>query len=187
MESFDKNGAMKVFILNGKPRAGKDTFACMLDELCHQRFHDVALVRHYSMVSRVKEIASTFCGWTGGKTDADRDFLSDLKDLCDKYCDMSFKDCYNKAIECSASGFRVMLIDSREPADIKRLCEALGAKSVFIDNERVNVTATNRADNAVCNMEYDYIVHNNGTMDEFRSNVLDFAVKTGIVEEEDKV
>ena len=45
-----------IIIVNGRPRAGKDTFAKFLNE--------IVPVRKYSMVSEVKRIA-TIAGWDG--------------------------------------------------------------------------------------------------------------------------
>ena len=45
-----------VFIVNGKPRAGKDTFAEILNRYMK--------VYKYSAVTKIKEIA-TLCGWDG--------------------------------------------------------------------------------------------------------------------------
>ena len=57
----------KIYIVNGKPRSGKDTFAELLGKHCR--------VFKYSSVDKVKQIAAK-CGWDGGKTDKDRRFRS---------------------------------------------------------------------------------------------------------------
>ena len=72
-----------IFIVNGKPRAGKDTFAQILNEYMD--------VYKYSSVTKVKEIAKQ-CGWTGAKEEKDRKFLHELKMLTSAYSDMSYND-----------------------------------------------------------------------------------------------
>ena len=57
-----------VLIVNGKPRAGKDTFALLLN-----KYHKVY---QYSAIDKVTTIALD-CGWKGGKTEKDRKFLAD--------------------------------------------------------------------------------------------------------------
>ena len=76
-----------IFIVNGKPRAGKDTFAMILN-----RYMDVY---KYSAVTKVKEIA-TLCGWDGQKEERDRKFLHELKMLTSEYSDMSHQDVVNE-------------------------------------------------------------------------------------------
>ena len=65
----------QVFIINGSGGVGKDTFV----ELVSKVFN--LSVMNFSSVDKVKEIARII-GWTGGKTEKDRKFLSDLKLLC---------------------------------------------------------------------------------------------------------
>ena len=59
-----------IIIVNGKPRAGKDTFALLLNK-CEP-------VYKYSIIDKVKAMALD-CGWKGGKTEKDRKFLSDYR------------------------------------------------------------------------------------------------------------
>ena len=60
---FDKT----ILVVNGKPRAGKDTFALILNEYYS--------VYKYSIIDKIKTIAID-CGWRGGKTEKDRKFLA---------------------------------------------------------------------------------------------------------------
>jgi hypothetical protein len=76
-----------VLIVNGKPRAGKDTFVELLSYMIP--------VYKYSIIEKVKCIALD-CGWKGHKEERDRKFLYELKKLTDEYSDMSFIDVYEK-------------------------------------------------------------------------------------------
>ena len=76
-----------VFIVNGKPRAGKDTFAEILNRYMK--------VYKYSAVTKVKEIA-TLCGWDGKKEERDRKFLHELKMLTSEYSDLAYNDVINE-------------------------------------------------------------------------------------------
>lgn len=157
-----------IFILNGMGGCGKDTFAEFLDE--------IVTVMHYSSVTKVKQIA-TLCGWTGGKSEKDRKFLSDLKILTTIYNDMPFNDVWSAVNHFREweDGVEVLLIDIREPAEIERAKKAFGAKTILIKNDRVPHIHSNMADNGVFDYDYDIVIENNGTLDEFRETVKKFA------------
>ena len=153
-----------VFIVNGKPRAGKDTFAMILN-----RYMDVY---KYSAVTKVKEIA-TLCGWDGRKEERDRKFLHELKMLTSEYSDMSYQDVVNE-IEKYRNGeieADVFVVDVREPEEIERLAKEVGAITVFIENNNVPAIMSNAADANVENYEYDFVIRNNGTMKEFEDEI----------------
>lgn len=158
----------KIFIVNGKPGAGKDTFASILNKLHCDR------VYKYSSVTKVKEIA-TLCGWDGKKEEKDRKFLSDLKILTSKYNDMSFRD-IEEEIEFfkNHKRYEIMLIDIREPEEIERAVKEFGAETIFIDSNRVPHITSNPADANVENYIYDHVIYNNGTLLEFTRNIKEF-------------
>ncbi len=156
-----------VLIVNGKPRAGKDTFALLLN-----KYHKVY---KYSAIDKVKTIALD-CGWKGGKNEKDRKFLADLKDLTTKYSDMSFRDLEDKVIAfyCDDIKEDILIIDIREPEDIKRAVEEFDAVSIFIKNDNVPAVTSNEADANVENFEYDYYITNNGTIADFEKSIRTF-------------
>ncbi len=156
-----------VFIVNGKPRAGKDTFAEILNRYM--------VVYKYSAVTKVKEIAKQ-CGWTGAKEEKDRKFLHELKMLTSAYSDLPYQDVLDK-IEKYRSGeilADVFVVDVREPEEIDRLRKATGAITIYIENENVPAITSNDADANVANYEYDFTIFNNGTIEEFEDNIMYF-------------
>lgn len=156
-----------IFITNGMGGCGKDTFAELLNEI-------IPTVK-FSSIDVIKVIARS-CGWNGGKTDKDRKFLSDLKQLTNAYSDLAFKSVMEQVELFKINPVdKVMLIDIREPDEIKRAVEVLEAKAILIENNRIPVIDTNPADANVFNYDYDIIIPNNGSLDEFRSNVELFA------------
>ena len=153
-----------IFIVNGKPRAGKDTFAQILNEYMD--------VYKYSSVTKVKEIAKQ-CGWTGAKEERDRKFLHELKMLTSAYSDMSYNDVIEeidkfKKGELDAD---IFVVDVREPEDIDRLVKATKAFTIFIENNRVPSITSNPADANVENYSYDFVIQNNGTLEDFEGNI----------------
>ena len=158
------NGRKMVFIVNGKPRAGKDTFAQILNRYMK--------VYKYSAVTKVKEIA-TLCGWDGAKEERDRKFLHELKMLTTEYNDMSYLDILDK-IEKFDNGeidADVFVVDIREPEEIERVVNETQAFTIFIENENVPNITSNNADANVENYTYDFTITNNGTLEEFEDNV----------------
>ena len=153
-----------IFIVNGKPRAGKDTFAQILNEYMD--------VYKYSSVTKVKEIAKQ-CGWTGAKEEKDRKFLHELKMLTSAYSDMSYNDVLEeidkfKKGELDAD---IFVVDVREPEEIDRLVKATKAFTIFIENNRVPSITSNAADANVENYRYDFVIQNNGTLEDFEGNI----------------
>lgn len=156
-----------ILIVNGKPRAGKDTFAELLNEFIP--------VYKYSSIDKVKTIAMD-CGWTGAKEEKDRKFLSELKRITTEYNDMAYKDILEKVTAFDRDEIRekIMIIDVREPEEIERLAEELEALTVFIKNDNVPEVTSNYADANVENFDYDIIVDNSGTLEDFEEAVEEF-------------
>lgn len=156
--------AKLVFIVNGKPRAGKDTFVMILN-----RYMDVY---KYSAVTKVKEIA-TLCGWDGQKEERDRKFLHELKMLTSEYSDMAYQDVVNEIKKYRNGEIEadVFVVDVREPEEIERLAKEVGAITIFIENNNVPAITSNAADANVENYEYDFVIQNNGTMKEFEDEI----------------
>lgn len=64
---------------------------------------------------------------------------------------------------------------SREPGEISRFEKELGAKSVLIRRNAVEFNIqSNHADSEVLNHKYDYIIENNGTIDELKEKAKEF-------------
>ena len=160
----------KIFITNGMARSGKDTFADFLN--------DIIPTFKYSAIDRVKMIAR-LCGWDGGKSEKDRKFLSDLKMLTTEYSDLAFASIRDKIFKFydKDKEHSIMLIDIREPEEIERVKKAFRAKTILIKNDRVLLITSNPADANVFNYTYDYVVCNNGTLDEFREEVERFVIE----------
>lgn len=164
---------MKIVVINGAPRAGKDTFVEMCKEILGEEY-----VLNVSTVDFVKSIAYR-CGWDGVKDGKNRKFLSDLKDLLTEWGDVPFKkvdteiELFQLDIEeyCGEEGLErsVAFIHCREPEEIQKFKDRLHAHTVIVRREQVeNEAQTNHADLDVFNFAYDMIIENNGTLDELR-------------------
>lgn len=174
----------QIFVINGSGGVGKDTFVELVsvelnDKL--KRFHTVV---NFSSVDRVKEIAREI-GWDGRKTEKDRKFLSDLKSLTRDYCDMPFQSMKNKIKEfLKDEEGQVLFIHIREPEEIKRMVNEFGAKTILVVRDSVTQIASNMSDKNVFDYHYDFIVDNNGTIEELQEKAKQFVNKFLIQSEE---
>ena len=159
----------QIFITNGMARCGKDTFAKYLNEIIP--------TLKYSSIDKVKEIAR-LCGWDCGKTEKDRKFLSDLKLLTTDYSNMPFEAIKSKVTEfLNDDTYEIMLIDIREPNEIDKAKNTFKAKTILIENNNIKQITSNMADANVFNYEYDYIIKNNGSLEDFKKETFNFARK----------
>ena len=170
---------MKVFVINGFPqlRSGKDSFCERVLQITTDAYG-----KQFSTVDLVKQIAFDL-GWDGEKTLKDRKFLSDLKDLLSKWDDIPVKDIKRRinAFKFQFEQFdeshedAVVFIHSREPEEIRRFCDELGAKSILVRrDEAENQETSCHSDANVLNYNYDIEINNNGTLSDLAMLALDF-------------
>ena len=149
-----------IIIINGSGGVGKDTFCEMVDKVSGYQC-DI-----YSSVQFVKELAKE-CGWNGAKEEKDRKFLSDLKDLLTEYNDLPFKKVCEEIdsfLDCEST--ILLFIHIREPKEIQKVVDKYPqVKTVLISSKRVDHITSNHADAEVFNYEYDYYIHNDGSLD----------------------
>lgn len=156
-----------IFITNGMARSGKDTFAVMMNEIIP--------TKKYSSIDYIKEIAKQ-CGWNGQKDEKSRKFLSDLKVLTSQFNNLPFNKIQEEIEKFNRDTTNaVLLIDIREPNEIKRLCETYDTvKTILIRRNSVKNITSNMADAGVFNYDYDFVIDNNGTLDEFKKKTEEF-------------
>ena len=167
---------MKIFVINGLPRSGKDTFV----EFCKK--HSCWCL-NVSTVDFVKEIA-THAGWDGTKTPTNRAFLSSLKDLLTLWNDVPFKKvCKSieyfkremEAYDFDPNTEGVVFIHCREPQEIDRFRVELGSQSILLTRGAVEgEKQSNHADANVNNYQYDYIIANAGSLLDLEETAIRF-------------
>lgn len=150
----------KIYILNGVGTSGKGEFASRIAKY-------IPTIK-YSIIDMIKEVAEEL-GWVGGKNEKDRKFLSDLMDLATDYNDSPYKD-----VASLINAFQdelpeeVLIVDMRDPKDIARAVKDFGAETILIRNPNAKKIESNHADRDVENYEYDYIIENDGTLEQLK-------------------
>lgn len=158
----------QIIIINGTGECGKDTFVKGV-----QKYEKTV---NFSSVDDVKKVARII-GWNGGKSEKDRKFLSDLKRLTTEYNDFAFKSTTKAVEEFRESDNNIMFIHIREPEEIGRAVKTFGAKTLLMHREGQKDITSNYSDANVYNYSYDYIINNDGTIEELIEKAKKFAEK----------
>lgn len=163
----DKEIKNHIFILNGVNTSGKNTFVDFIKE--------EYAAKQISIVDYVKDVAKTL-GWNGSKEEEkDRRFLSDLKLALGRYDDSPFTTIQKKVrLFNSGRTQQYLFIDMREADDIERAVKEFGAYTILVRNNNVTGIKSNMADRNVENYGYDFIIENNGTLEELKETALFF-------------
>ncbi len=150
----------KIYITNGSAENGKDSFADFVSNYIS--------TYKYSSIDLVKEMFEVVGVSKKEKTEKKRRLWSDGKDLLTEYDDIPFKDVTSIVADFKNNKIEaeVLLIDIREPKDIARAVKTFGAETILISNPKVEKIESNHADRDVENYEYDYIIENDGTLEQ---------------------
>ena len=150
----------KVYVTNGSAGNGKDTFAEFLGKYIS--------VFKYSSIDLVKEMYESIGIDRNSKNEKKRKLYSDTKDMLTQYDDIPFKDITSIVTDFKNNKIEteVLLIDIREPEEIARAVKTFGAETILIDNPNVKKIESNHADANVFDYAYDYIIKNDGTLEQ---------------------
>lgn len=155
-----------IFVINGTAESGKDTFVEYMGEFLN--------VKNVSSVDKLKE-AAMILGWDGKKKDKDRKFLSDMKLLSIDYNDHPYRYIQSQINSFHEDDNQVMFIHIREPAEISRVVNRYGASTIIVKNQRIQNNSSNSSDFNVDDYKYDYVLKNNGTLEELKAKAKGFA------------
>lgn len=167
----------KVIVINGNGGVGKDKFVEFCQEL-NDHIHQI------STVDFVKEIAKD-CGWNGSKAPEDRKFLSDLKDLLEAWGDVPNKKVEEyidsvSIIKKNCNFPSTVFVHAREPHNIQYYKDKYNAITVLVLNNHVEQVTSNHADMEVYDFAYDYIIDNNGDLEQLKESAETFMYLNGL-------
>lgn len=155
-----------VFIINGSGGSGKDTFCELVNQIIN--------TKTYSSVDIIKSYA-LLVGWNGIKDEKGRRLLSDLKNALTLYNDELFKyleRCVKQYNENNK--FHMCFLHIREPQEIERAKKRFNAGTVLIKRPTIKQITSNSADAGVYDYNYDYVINNDGTLDDLKFKAEDF-------------
>lgn len=167
---------MNVYIVNGYPQAGKDTFV----HSCARKINRARTyrVKSFSTVDPIKAMLLTY-GWDGNKTPKSRKAMAEIKQICVKY---NFIESYIDKIINDGYEEDVIFIFSREPKEIKEIKEQYGAKTIFIKRTPTNfLDLSNDSDKNVENFDYDFYIDNTGDFNQLDEQILIFLKKEKLI------
>lgn len=155
---------MKIVVVNGYGGSGKDTFENFVRDYGTAKGYQIYKT---SMVEFVKEEAEKL-GWQGGKTLADRRFLSDLKDSLTRWNDSPFQAVEHTIQKCEDWNVDLLFIDAREAEDIDRLkTENSNVMTLLVLRQEIGGRPFgNHADDGVLDYQYDWVIENNGSLED---------------------
>lgn len=163
----------QIFIINGSGGVGKDSFVSLVREEMLRRTNSLNPVVNYSSVDKIKSIAKAI-GWEGQKSEKDRKFLSDLKILTSEYNDMPFNS-MRACVEYFKTNYSLFLfLHIREPEEIERAVREFGAKTILVTRKSVSKITSNMADKNVLNYKYDYLIKNDGDLENLKEMAVSF-------------
>lgn len=171
---------MKIIVINGVPMSGKDTFC----DLCLNYMTARGIMGgKISTIDFIKKIAAQV-GWQGLKEPKDRKFLSDLKDLLTEYNDAPFTVVEEQIRQTHLHFTRemglpedriVFFIHCREPKEIQKFVDRLGAETLIIRREEMEkLPQSNHADEEVLNFDYTYTINNDKGIEELEQEARKF-------------
>lgn len=160
-----------ILTINGLPMSGKDQFM----EYCKEYSTDVP-VHIISTVDWIKQVAAWSFDWDGNKTPEARKFLSELKRITKEWCDLPYKKTCEFINEKVAENDKcIIFVVSREPEEIERFEWDYGAISILMDREKcLKDKQSNDSDKRVFEHVYDYVIDNNGTLEDLKETANKF-------------
>lgn len=163
-----------LIILNGSGGVGKDSFvnACA----------NYVSLENYSTITYYKEIAKEKFNWDGIKDEKGRKLLSDLKRASIEYNNLPLKQFQKEYDEINDMHLVDMFICMcRDIDDIKKIKILYPHTiTVLVTNKNVSDIHSNVGDDNVYNWYYDYIIANDGDLNDLNESAKTFLQEIGM-------
>jgi len=168
---------INIIIINGYPGSGKDEFI----NFVIKNFNDTYNVKNISSVEFTKNKLAELWNITDFKNPNVRNIISYLKnnsDSDDKYILNEIDKIYKLSILDNVN--YLIFVHIREPNKIKSFINELDSNTYIITtlfinrNIKLDNNIKNDSDLNVLNYKYDYIIDNNGTLEDLDLNTINF-------------
>lgn len=165
-----KSPPVTVVVVNGEPRAGKDTFINNVSAMLRSRR---VPVDSFSSIDPVREMLQGAGFDLDAKTEADRKLLAVIGDAVQEHSNWRTNKCIEQIDWFRWNNHRkgVFFLHIREPKNIALvqagLAQGISMITVFIESTRSHKIMSNAADAGVRNMKYHHVIQNNGTLGDF--------------------
>jgi len=160
----------KLIVINGSGTSGKDEVVKISRELVAEKKINKLIVKSISSIEAVKNSALLF-DWDRSKNDKSRRFLSDLKDAWTRYNNGPFNDIKKKVDILQDKFYWLVYIHIREPDEIEKMVDYYDDVTTLLIKREGVEEFNNHADSEVYEYSYDYIIENNGTLDDLKESV----------------
>ena len=183
-----------VFILNGKPRAGKDSAIAAMTQIL--RCSNVA-VEAFSSIDPVKQMVARAGIDTSGKTPEDRALWAEIGNSVEKHSQWRTQRCFSEIAQFfnfvddngTGNNSAVMFLHVREKLIIDRIAERVNRRldwsvlKVIMRSNRAENVSSNAADMGVDEIEYNDEIVNNGTLDDLARACDRLLFRNGLIEQ----
>lgn len=164
---------MKLIVINGSAGSGKDQFINCIKEF-------ELRVINVSTIDPVKD-ALICLGWNGKKTPEDRQWMVDTKQRwiqryngngCVNWVENEYN--HNELLN-----YKYMFIHCREPEEIEKIVKRIPDTITLLIRSSRGKAFKNGADDVVENYTYDYVIDNDGNLNDLMNKAHEFVLKIG--------
>lgn len=179
---------IKIIIVNGRPRAGKDTLIGFMQN--HLREAGVPTMA-FSSIDPVRDLLTGAGFDLSGKTEADRKLLAVVGAAVEEHSHWRTQACIDEIVSFDLNyGGGVVFLHIREPANIERIRQwvadvglemGFSMTTVLLRSNREELVNSNGADASVDDVDYDYRLENNGTPELLSWTAKMFLIEIGAI------
>jgi len=172
-----------IVVINGNAAHGKDTFVELCDDMAKTCSSIVQTVANISMVDPLRSVIAQLVPEDTQKDEYYRAFMAEVKASWAKYFDGPTQYVLEEIYKLDgAPEPRLIFVHCRELEERERFKELAGNRfvnekviSLLVDaRERCETIVSNKSDAEVFEGDYDFVVDNNGTLDDLKREVLRF-------------
>ncbi len=178
-----------VVVVNGKPRAGKDSTIAAMAQILNA---SGIAVHAFSSIDPIRDMLSNAGFDLASKTPADRALMAEVGDSVEKHSEWrsqrSFLEIAGFFNDVGDDKPAVMFLHVREPHIIDRIAARVARRGwsmmkVIVRSKRAEHVTSNAADLGVDDIEYDAEIANNGTLDDLAKKADQLLFKNGLIQQ----